>query len=635
MDPALRPKHQGSHASRLVDWLTVERALYALALMVGVGLRVVNLGAQPLSPWEAAGSWAAWLAAKGLEVAQSPAPVSALGYNAQWLLFWLGVDGDAGARWPALVAGIGLILAPWWVRTLLGRSTALLLAYLLALDPWLVQFSRFADGAMLALALGAALLIAGARLVHSSKVADLGTARLAAIVAGLLLVSGPMGLNLVPVVGVAGWLWRRELKVAFAGLPRWWVWLLGAAVLGATLGLVRVDALAAVATSVGVWLGQFGALRDGSTTAGLSGSLGIAWPWVRAVVDVPLTVVVGIAGLVMLARRVEQGDADSRMWVWLVAWLAWGVLLCLSPGRGPMALPVLGAPLTLASAIWLTSWLRRAPRDLYWREPVAVLLTLAVLLVSLAFWLAALFNSNVFDPLQAQLVLVALGLGFLIVAAFAVWARRDVAIWLLTLFGLTLLLLFNVRATWHFHHADFWLDGGWQALQTHPDVWHLAEDVAQLSAIRTGDATELPVQVQVVSYRNAQGVLIAAQPDPTVGWYLRHMRNVRWVGAPEPDATTRTGIRPLVVAHPGSGVGDAQSPAPDDFVGTTYRIESHWLPGTWGGLSPAAAMDGDARIVQVWRDSVRPWARWIIYRETNGAATARSIQLWASAFDGQ
>src|SRR5262245_58113544 len=129
-------------ASQVANWLSVERLLYGAALVMGIWLRLWSLGTQPLSPWEASNSWPAWLTANGLTVANAPTPNSALFYDLQWLLFWTGINSDSGARFVSAVAGIFMILLPWWWRGFLGRRVALVLAFLIAIDSWLLGFSR-------------------------------------------------------------------------------------------------------------------------------------------------------------------------------------------------------------------------------------------------------------------------------------------------------------------------------------------------------------------------------------------------------------------------------------------------------------------------------------------------------------
>lgn len=165
-------ENAGTKKHRLSEWLTIERLLYGLIVVVGLFMRFFALGAQPLTTEEAATSWIAWATAMGFSdslasfplVVEAVPPNSSLFYALQGLLFWVAGGSDVLARlWPA-AAGLILVLLPWFIRHELGRHTALVLALLFAIDPWLVAYSRLADGIMLSGLLGITVLFALARL---------------------------------------------------------------------------------------------------------------------------------------------------------------------------------------------------------------------------------------------------------------------------------------------------------------------------------------------------------------------------------------------------------------------------------------------------------------------------------------
>lgn len=66
------------------------------------------------------------------------------------LAYFLFGDGDAQARLPMALAGIGLVASAWWLRPYLGRGGALIAALLLGFSPSLLYYTRFArhDGLM-------------------------------------------------------------------------------------------------------------------------------------------------------------------------------------------------------------------------------------------------------------------------------------------------------------------------------------------------------------------------------------------------------------------------------------------------------------------------------------------------------
>jgi hypothetical protein len=136
--------------------ITSEHLLFALAILLGLGLRLINLEQAPLSDYEAKWALQALSVAHGesFTIGSQPGYVLLSG-----LLFWLFNSNNFLARLLPALAGSALILAPLFFRPRLGRTAALILAFGLALDPGLVSISRLAGGPMLAA--GCAVLAAG------------------------------------------------------------------------------------------------------------------------------------------------------------------------------------------------------------------------------------------------------------------------------------------------------------------------------------------------------------------------------------------------------------------------------------------------------------------------------------------
>jgi hypothetical protein len=625
----------------VASWWSVERFLYGIALVLGLWLRVWMLGAYPLSPWEASNSWPAWLAANALSVVDAPLPNSALYYGLQWLLFGIGVNSDGGARFISAIAGAALIVLPWWWRPFLGRRVALIFAWLLALDPWLLEFSRLADGSSLALLCGMVTLVGVTRVAmggSASKAMPRSDQwqRITAAAVGLLLVSGPMGWNFLPVVAWWGWLLRQELAAAGLWNQRWLPWVGGAVILGATAGLLRLEGVSWIASGVTVWLSQFDGNRGGALLPQLTGGYDLGWPWLRLWVDAAPILLMGVGGLVVVALRFWDNqvrpatDASiSRLVLPLCAgWLLWGIVLFLLPGRSPLALPMVGVPLALLSAYWLDMLIASTPRDLDWREAGAVVITLLILLVSGIFWLIALLANPSFDPVLAQATLVIFGLGLAILVAFALWANRRDAAWVTATFLVVVLSLVYVRSGWRLNFANMLIQPtGWQAIIAHPEVRLLAEDMETLSAHQAGDPHELPVQVQMSAYVSANDQVVPARPDPVLGWELRNMRSLSWVTSP----SVKSDELPLpLVVTPVSSEGDAvQLDLPSNYAGSVYHVDTWWLPQSLAEENPAPSGEGAGNFVQLWTARLQPWWRWTVYGETTQAPRNRDVILWA------
>ncbi len=614
-------------------WLTVERLAYIAALCIGAFYRFWALGAMPLLPIEAASSWPAYLAAQGQSVADASVPTSALFYGWQWLLFWIGVDGDAGARVVSAAVSTLLILLPWAWRGWIGRGVALGLAWLIAFDPWLIAFGRLADGAGLGIVLGMVTLTAMMRLVEDDTPREQGFwRRVAALAGGLLLVSGVLAWSWLPVLAIFAYLHRSALRSS--GLFTWQTgaWAGLAAVLGATFVLARLDGVALVGSSLSAWLDQWRG----------PGEYGFGWPWVRLVVDIPLVAVMGAAGLVTLnLRRGPEAEQGSQAWpAFLALWLGWGVALCLLPGRGPWVLPMVGLPLLFGAATRLADLVARRPSDLEWREVGAIGATLAILLISGSFWAAAFISNRVFDAVMAQATVVIFGLALAVLVVYGVWANRRHALWTALLALAIVLGAATVRSGWQLNQIHTpGKANGFYARTTHPEVRLLVRDIETLSAHRTGTPHQLPVMVEMGGYQAASGEPMEAQPDPVLGWYLRAMRDVVWRPAPSP--TEPSGIAstaaplPVIIRHASqpqaSGGSDEEGTVlPDGYIGSAYQIEAFWLPRLLTGAGPVAATDAtQPRMAQQWTPRLQPIARWVVYRAVPVAPATRDVVLWA------
>ena len=157
---------------------TLEHALYALALVFAIGLRFLHLGTLPLSDFEADWALQAVRITQGLKPAIGPNP--AYVHLTAILFYIFGTTNFLARFWPAL-AGCALVLAPWPLRSRIGRLPALILAFGLAIDPGLVAMAHLAGGPMLAIAF----------LVLTALLAMTGRRALTGFFAGLALLSGP------------------------------------------------------------------------------------------------------------------------------------------------------------------------------------------------------------------------------------------------------------------------------------------------------------------------------------------------------------------------------------------------------------------------------------------------------------
>jgi hypothetical protein len=242
-----------------------------------------------------------------------------------------------------------------------------------------------------------------------------------------------------------------------------------------------------------------------------------------------------------------------------------------------------------------------------------------VLLVAAAFWAAALVAQPAFDLTIFRGLILFLLLAGLTVVLYALWADWQQARLLMGGYGFVLLLLATVSSGWQLNQrVEPDLPDGFFAEFTDPDVRRLAEDVHKLSAQRTGDAGQIPVLVQM-------GGSEGARPDPVLGWYLRNLRNLRWVLAPEVETPGEES--PLVITQ-GENADDAELAG---YMGSRYTVRARWLP-TLLLTSETTATPGEfgplQRLSQAWGDWLRALLRWMIYREVNTLPPTEAVVLW-------
>ncbi|PMP85709.1 MAG: TIGR03663 family protein, partial [Chloroflexus aggregans] len=153
-------------------WLRWETALYTLIVIAGVLAHLWGLERMALHHDESIHAWSSWRLYSGAgsfscwngldengnargglfheTYCYDPVYHGPSLYFLTALIYFLFGDGDAQARLPMALAGIGLVMSAWWLRPYLGRVGALIAAVLLGFSPSLLYYTRFArhDGLM-------------------------------------------------------------------------------------------------------------------------------------------------------------------------------------------------------------------------------------------------------------------------------------------------------------------------------------------------------------------------------------------------------------------------------------------------------------------------------------------------------
>jgi len=124
-----------------------DNALFILAFILALTLRLVRLDVLPLSDLEANGALQAFQLSQNAHPALGPQP----GYILPTaLLFFIFGSTDLAARIIPAVAGSLLVLVPYILRDRFPGKAAIILAFFLALEPGLLTMSRTAGGPILA-----------------------------------------------------------------------------------------------------------------------------------------------------------------------------------------------------------------------------------------------------------------------------------------------------------------------------------------------------------------------------------------------------------------------------------------------------------------------------------------------------
>ena len=564
--------------------LKYEGWLYGLAFLLALGLRLLQLGASPLTDSEATFALQAFKLAQGKETLLGPQPLYILFTS---LLFGVIEATNFLARLLPALAGSALVFAPWFFRERFQPRTMLIAAFLLAIDPGLVALSRQAGGAMLAVTF---ILFALAMWMERRPV-PLG------IFAGLALLSGPsvwsglltLGLTLLLLRGMKAEQpaseatqpesesLQPENRQSFIVNRQWLISLAATLLLGGTLFF-------SAPTGLSAWLASLPAYLGGWTSDSLVTPLRTL---VTFLVYEPLGIFLAIFTLVRGLRGRETNVIQPALWLGIAlllavfyrqpAQLAWAIipLLALAAQELSRASEIFEdermevGVVVLAVTILLTYiWFNIANIALnpYGQAPVTVPLLgpvenprSIVLFGSLAIVTACLF-------------LVAVG-----------WSARTAwlgSVWSFSIF----LIIYSLGSAW-----------GASGLRTpegvelwNPDPKPLQADlllasVREVSEISTGDD-------------RAQPVVIMGVDSPALEWLLRY-RSVEVVTTLDPLVAPPLVITPLM-----NDLGLPSAYRGQDFI---------WRQGAvWGNLQSTDRLSWFVfRKVPLESETVILWAR--------------------------
>jgi len=225
--------------------LKYEGWLYWLAFLIALGLRLVQLGATPLTDSESQIALQAFQIAHGNNTLLDLQPAYILFTS---FLFLVTEATNFMARFLPAIVGSLLVFTPSYFREKIKPRAALTLAFLFAFDPGLTALSRQANGTILALT----FLLFAWGMWRNGRVIPAG------IFAGLALLSGPsiwsgiliLGLTFIFLRGMTGVSARTEQNELRAPI----IALVATLLLGGTLFFTNPNGLSALFNSIPAYL---------------------------------------------------------------------------------------------------------------------------------------------------------------------------------------------------------------------------------------------------------------------------------------------------------------------------------------------------------------------------------------------
>ncbi len=558
-------------------WLTVETAAYIAIALAALLVRLAALGRWPLLNEELQTALAAWRGVQG--DAWRPAFYVPLLYDVQLLLFGLTRAGDGAARLLPALAGTGLVILPWAARDLLGRRGALCAALLLALAPTWVFLSRTADGAILAAACGAVLLLAGWRHAHDRRPWQL-TAGAVALATGLT--AGPQFYTyLLVAVGCAVYLWQRartgtdENRSEDDALPVGWsLWrapalqAVGLFVFLATGYLTNVGGIGASVGLLGRWLANL--------APGYSGLSWLAYPRMLWGYEF-LTLALAAVGLGVGLYQRERIDAALGIWVALALVLG-TVLGHRQPGWALDAL----LPLVLLAARGLEQLWGLLMPDATRTDLVA--LVAATPFLVFAFLQVASYTHTGEEP-YLQYALITVGILALGWCAYWIWGDGVAALRVGAGLVLLVMLVFSTRVTTAVAYQTARDPReGLVYKPTSVQVRDLLDLVAQTSSRQSGDPRMIDLRYD-------------PSLEPWLAWYLRDYPKASVASIDFGAAPREALITPLL--------SDQDWPA--GYAGQRFRLIEEF---------PAQPLTRRERLL------------WRVYREPVGAIKPTEVVFW-------
>ena len=486
----------------------LEKWYYGLAVVIAALVRFAHLGSFPLSDGEAGLALQALALSDGITIGN-------IGPQAGYIVWTGGLfflfDGSAfWARFVPAFVGTVMVLAPFHLRSVLGRKAAVLGAFVIALDPGLVALSKTASSDII----GLTFLLLGCGFLVQKRVAVSGVAFGFALLGGPSIWAGFISIGIA--LGLVKWS-RRFLPVSDPkysegvfqlNRPQWRVFAISLAatgILAASLLFTVPKGISAMASSLPAYVIGWGV--DPKTflmqvaMALLGYELFLLLPGIWRI----------------FAGGAASSIIDRFLGIWLVVSFS---LLLVYPDR-----TVLGLGWVILPLIGLA--VRQISQLFHWRvllvdwQAALGLSVMMMVLVGFA-WLNLLKVTNTtLGDQEGTLRWFGIGGAVLLLVAIIIlvgwgWSRN--AAYTGSLVGITILaLIFTFGATWHSaRFGDEPLHELWQVDGLTPDLELLNVSVGDVSEWNSG-------------YRDQMDVAVLAAKSPALEWALRNINRASFV----------------------------------------------------------------------------------------------------------
>ena len=578
------------HAPR-VSWLTLEKAAYLGLALLSLVLRLVNLGAHPLSDAEAGQALVAWRVYHGQ-------PVDQVGYSPLIATLNLGSfvllgDTEFAARLGPALLGVALVLLPYGLRRYLGRSGALIAAALFAMSPTVIFFSRTVSGDMGA-AVGGLVLTVGlfGWLDWEPNWRSSRSTWLLLVAAGLVLLLTASPSAYSTLVLLIGFLVLAAIvgdKSYVASTREDLVALRDQAVRWGGFGLVLIVGLLVVATSLLFNLDGLGATADllSAWLQGFVPAMAALGPYPAIFLLSLYELFILLAGLFGLSASLMRRRLFDLYLAW---WFLGGVALdLLRSGRteGEVLVPLV--PLTLLAGLALGVLWEALWEEGRWHKE-GILVVTGLIIGGYAYVSLMMYTRS--GGLTFWLPVAGLGLFVGLAVLFGMWYDAISSFRAVAMVAVILLVVFTIATGARLNYQR--LADPRQPLVRLPaaeGVSDLVTTLEQLSSWRVGDTYLL-------------GIVADRRLGPAVEWELRRFQNISWVDKLDswppsvPDEQSN-----VVILTP----ADAPLSSDEGYVGQDFAVRSFWSP---------AGLRGQSLI------------RWILLRTATTPVNSERAVLW-------